>query len=173
MGSNPSSFKGGQLPVETVSWDDAMEFCRKLTERERQAGRLPTGTIYTLPTEAQWEYACRAGTTGDNAGEVDAMAWYYKNSGAATHAVGTKRANAWGLHDMHGNVWEWCLDWYGPYFGGRVTDPKGVPSGTLRVRRGGSWGDVAYSARSALRFISIPVTPNRSLGFLPARSSVP
>jgi len=173
MGSNPSHFKGGQLPVENVSWGDAMEFCRKLTERERQAGRLPTGTIYTLPTEAQWEYACRAGTTGDYAGEVDAMAWYGKNSGAATHAVGTKQANAWGLHDMHGNVLEWCLDWYGPYLGGRVTDPKSVPSGTNRVYRGGSWSYVAYIARSAFRNNYNPDLRNYNFGFRPARSSVP
>jgi formylglycine-generating enzyme required for sulfatase activity len=173
MGSNPSHFKGGQLPVENVSWGDAMEFCRKLTERERQAGRLPTGTIYTLPTEAQWEYACRAGTTGDYAGEVDAMAWYYKNSGAATRAVGTKQANAWGLHDMHGNVLEWCLDWYGPYLGGRVTDPKSVPSGPIRVIRGGSWSYEAYYARSAYRYNIIPDLRYYSIGFRPARSSVP
>jgi len=173
MGSNPSRFKGGQLPVENVSWGDAMEFCRKLTERERQAGRLPTGTIYTLPTEAQWEYACRAGRTGDYAGEVDAMAWYDKNSGAATHAVGTKQANAWGLHDMHGNVWEWCLDRYGPYLGGRVTDPKGVPSGSSRVLRGGSWADGAGSARSANRFDYYPGIRYYDFGFRLARSSVP
>ena len=169
---NPSHFKGGQLPVENVTWDDAMEFCRKLTERERQAGRLPTGTIYTLPTEAQWEYACRAGTTGDYAGEVDAMAWYAKNSGAATHAVGTKQANAWGLHDMHGNVWERCLDWYGPYSGGRVTDPKGALSGSLRVVRGGSWHIVAYGARSAYRSNVNPDYRVNSIGFRPALSSV-
>ena len=173
MGSNPSHFKGGQLPVEKVSWDDAMEFCRKLTERERQAGRLPTGTIYTLPTEAQWEYACRAGTTGDYAGEVDAMAWYNKNSGGATHEVGTKQANAWGLRDMHGNVWEWCLDWDGPYFGGRVTDPKGAPSGTFRVRRGGGWNDEADYARSAFRNFNGPAFRSNIVGFRPARSSVP
>ena len=173
MGGNPSHFKGGQLPVENVTWDDAMEFCRKLTERERQAGRLPTGTIYTLPTEAQWEYACRAGTTGDYAGEVDAMAWYDKNSGAATHAVGTKQANAWGLHDMHGNVWEWCLDRYGPYFGGGVTDPKGVPSGTIRVYRGGSWFHEAILARSAYRNYRNPDFRRNIIGFRPARSSVP
>ena len=174
MGSNPSYFKGGQLPVERVSWDDAMEFCRKLTERERQAGRLPAGTIYTLPTEAQWEYACRAGTTGDYAGEVDAMAWNTKNSGVTTHAVGTKQANAWGLHDMHGNVWERCLDWYGPYSGGRVTDPKGALSGTIRVMRGGSWSGEAIYARSADRGNFNPdYRYYRNIGFRPARSSVP
>ena len=175
MGSNPSYFKGGQLPVENVSWDDAMEFCRKLTERERQAGRLPTGTIYTLPTEAQWEYACRAGTTGDYAGGLDAMAWYSKNSGVTTRAVGTMRANAWGLHDMHGNVWEWCLDWYGPYSGGRVTDPKGAPSGTIRVYRGGSWNVGANYARSAFRYdeYGYPDYRFNGFGFRPARSSVP
>ena len=173
MGGHPSEFEGGQLPVESVSWNDAMEFCRKLTERERQAGRLPTGNIYTLPTEAQWEYACRAGTTGDYAGQVDAMAWYEKNSRDATHAVGTKQANAWGLYDMHGNVWEWCLDWYGAYSGGRVTDPKGVPSGSIRVLRGGSWGSVAYGARSASRGNGGPGFRNGLIGFRPALSSVP
>ena len=173
MGSNPSYFKGGQLPVENVSWDDTMEFCRKLTERERQAGRLPAGTIYTLPTEAQWEYACRAGTTEDYAGGLDAMAWYGKNSGVTTHAVGTMRANAWGLHDMHGNVWEWCLDWYGPYLGGRVTDPKGVPLGSNRVIRGGCWSIGAYGARSANRNFNVPGNRYDGIGFRPARSSVP
>ena len=166
MGSNPSHFKGGQLPVENVSWGDAMEFCRKLTERERQAGRLPTGTIYTLPTEAQWEYACRAGTTGDYAGKVDAMAWYAKNSGAATHAVGTKQANAWGLHDMHGNVWEWCEDWYADKLpGGSVSDFKGAASGSLRVNRGGSWWNDAANCRSAFRIRFSPGNRYDDLGF--------
>ena len=174
MGSNPSYFKGGQLPVERVSWDDAMEFCRKLTERERQAGRLPSGTIYTLPTEAQWEYACRAGTTGDYAGEVDAMAWYAKNSGAATHAVGTKQANAWGLHDMHGNVWEWCEDWYADKLpGGSVSDFKGAASGSDRVGRGGGWWNVAADCRSAIRFRLSPGYRHDFLGFRLALSSVP
>jgi len=174
MGSNSSRFKGGQLPVENVSWGDAMEFCRKLTERERQAGRLPSGTIYTLPTEAQWEYACRAGTTGDYAGEVDAMAWYAKNSGAATHAVGTKQANAWGLHDMHGNVWEWCADWYADKLpGGSVSDSKGPASGSFRVRRGGSWGYDAAYCRSAFRDGVSPGYRNGILGFRLALSSVP
>ena len=173
MGSNPSRSQGGQLPVENISWGDAMEFCRKLTERERQASRLPAGTVYTLPTEAQWEYAGRAETTGDYAGEWDAMAWYGKNSDHATHAVGTKRANAWGLQDMHGNVWEWCLDRYGPYSGGRVTDPKGAPSGAFRVIRGGGWGYGANGARSAGRSGSDPDYRHNGVGFRPARSSVP
>jgi formylglycine-generating enzyme required for sulfatase activity len=106
MGGNPSKFKGDKLPVENVSWDDAMAFCKKLTERERTAGRLPAGYIYTLPTEAQWEYACRAGTIGRYAGDLDAMAWYDENSSRKTHPVGSKKANGWGLSDMHGNVWE-------------------------------------------------------------------
>ena len=96
MGSNPSGFKGRSLPVENVSWDDAMEFCRKLTTLERSAGSLPKGYVYTLPTEAQWEYACRAGTTGDYAGDLQAMAWFAENAGRTTHAVATKQANALG-----------------------------------------------------------------------------
>ena len=151
MGSSPSHFKGDNLPVEQVSWNDAVEFCRKLTEMERAAGRLPEGYAYTLPTEAQWEYSCRAGTTGDYAGNLDSVGWYSSNSGNTTHLVGQKQANAWGLHDMHGNVWEWCADWKGDYPGGGVTDPTGPPSGTYRVFRGGGWGFPAVYCRSACR----------------------
>ena len=156
MGNNLSYFKGDDRPVEEVSWDDAMAFCRKLTERERAAFRLPEGYAYTLPTEAQWEYACRAGTTGDYAGNLDSMGWYDQNSRRTTHPVGQKQANAWGLFDMHGNVWEWCADWYGNYPGGSVTDPTGVPSGSDRVYRGGGWNDTASASHSAYRNGSEP-----------------
>jgi formylglycine-generating enzyme required for sulfatase activity len=172
MGSKPSSFKGGSLPVEQVSWDDAMQFCQRLTERERSAGRLPNGYAYTLPTEAQWEFACRAGTVGDYAGELDAMAWYEQNSGSTTHAVGTKEENAWGLSDMHGNVWEWCADWYGNYAGGSVRDPQGADSGSRRVCRGGGWWNSADRCRSALRVSYSPDRRAYSLGFRLALSSV-
>ena len=151
MGNNPSNFKGANLPVERVSWEEAMEFCRRLTERERSVGRLPAGYVYTLPTEAQWEYACRAGTTGDYAGDLNSMAWYDRNSGRRTQPVGTKQSNAWGLHDMHGNLAEWCLDWFGLYKGGSVTDPLGASSSDTRVSRGGSWRSSAAFCRSAHR----------------------
>lgn len=166
MGKNLSHFKGPTLPVERVSWDEAMTFCRKLTERERAAGRLPEGYAYQLPTEAQWEYACRAGTTGAYAGSLDAMAWYGANSGFRTQPVATKQANDWGLHDMHGNVWEWCLDWYADKFpGGSTSEPRGAASGTYRVYRGGSWGNSADRCRSALRLGNPPVNRNFILGF--------
>lgn len=165
MESNPSNFKGSDLPVEQVSWDDAMAFSRKLTERERQAGRLPDGYEYTLPSEAQWEYACRAGTTGAYAGDLDAMAWFKQNSGNTTHPVGQKGANAWGLYDMHGNVWEWCRDWYGNYPGGSVTDPTGPPQGSDRVSRGGCWGNDAAICRSAFRYRINPGFRLLNLGF--------
>ena len=167
MGSNPSDFKnaGRDAPVEQVSWDDAMQFCRKLTERERSAGRLPWGYDYTLPTEAQWEYACRAGTTGAYAGNLDSMGWYTSNSGNTTHPVAQKQANAWGLYDMHGNVWEWCRDWYGDYPGGSVTDPTGPSSGTFRVIRGGSWNFDAGICRSASRLRYDPGNRLNDLGF--------
>jgi formylglycine-generating enzyme required for sulfatase activity len=172
MGSNPSRFKGADRPVEQVSYDDALEFCRKLTARERAAGRLPSGYEYTLPTEAQWEYACRAGTTGDYAGSLDSMGWYGDNSGRQTHSVGQKQANAWGLYDMHGNVWEWCLDWYaGSLPGGTVRDPSGPSSGSFRVIRGGSWNDAASRCRSANRNHFVPGFFN--LGFRLALSSAP
>ena len=173
MGSNPSTSKGGDLPVERVSYEDAMEFCRKLTERERAGDRLPAGYEYTLPTEAQWEYACRAGTTGDYAGNLDAMGWYGGNSGRTTHAVGGKQANAWGLYDMHGNVWEWCLDGYFLYAGGSVTDPRGASSGPTRVVRGGTWGHGAVDCRSANRYSFSPGNGYDDVGFRLALSSVP
>jgi formylglycine-generating enzyme required for sulfatase activity len=170
MGNNPSRFEGTNLPVENVSYEDALAFCRKLTERERAANRLPEGYAYTLPTEAQWEYACRAGTTGDHAGNLNAMAWYYGNSGGKTHGVGGKQANAWGLHDMHGNVWEWCLDWR-DYWGRNVTDPRGVSSDSHRVNRGGSWYDDPDYCRSANRNGYTPSYRYDFLGFRLALSS--
>ncbi|MCP5531011.1 MAG: SUMF1/EgtB/PvdO family nonheme iron enzyme [Opitutaceae bacterium] len=146
MGDNPSKHRGDNLPVGTVSWEMAMEFCRRLPERELAAGRLASGYVFTLPTEAQWEYVCRAGTTGDFAGDLDATGWYKQNSGKTPHEVGLKQPNAWGLHDMHGNLWEWCLDWWGEYPGGAVTDPTGPSAGKLRVRRGGAWGSSAMGS---------------------------
>ena len=169
---DPASYLGNEdedLPMYFVSWNNAMEFARKLTERERAAGRLPAGYEYNLPTEAQWEYACRAGTTGatyagpNEAGVLDQIAWYDRNSAAGysgrglgptrsgPRSVGQKKPNAWGLHDMYGNIWQWCRDWYGPYPGGSVTDPFGPQSGTFRVNRGGSFGSGAKSERSACR----------------------
>jgi len=154
-----------QNPVVGVSWNDAMSFCKWLTERERAAGRLAAGYKYTLPTEAQWEYACRSGTTGAYAGDLDSMAWYGKNSGRKTHAVGGKQPNGWGLYDMHGNVWEWCSDWYGSYPSGSAVDPTGASSGSLRVRRGGSWGSNASICRSANRNRITPGYRSYFLGF--------
>jgi len=173
MGNNPSGFKGSDLPVEQVTWDDAMAFCRKLTEEERTAGLLPNAYEYTLPTEAQREYACRAGTTGDYAGNLDAMAWYSANAGRSTHPIGQKEPNAWGLYDMHGNVWEWCSDWYGERLpGGNATDPAGPSSGSVRVGRGGGWGVGATFCRSAARYGFVPDGRGCNLGFRVALSSV-
>lgn len=142
MRKNPSYFKGNNFPVECVSWDDAMAFCKKLTEREHAAGRLPRNWRYTLPTEAQWEYACRAGTTtrfcsGNSESALSKVAWWSSNSDGKVHSVGTRSPNAWGFYDMHGNVWEWCSDWYAALRGGK--DPAGAQSGSGRVIRGGGW----------------------------------
>ena len=161
MGSNPSHFKGGNLPVEKVSWDDAQRFIAKVNAR----GFLPKNWIFALPTEAQWEYACRAGTTGPFSGEsLDDVGWFDGNSGGKTHPVGTKKPNAWGFHDMHGNVWEWCADWYDNVLPGG-SDPTGPDTGLLRVGRGGSWGVVDSGCRSAIRYWSTPGYRNSCIGF--------
>lgn len=173
-GANPSRFTdvGKNAPVERVSWLDAMAWCKKLTARERAAGHLPAGYAYTLPTEAQWEYACRAGTTGDYAGNPDAMAWHDQNSGETTHPVGLKESNAWGFHDMSGNVLEWCLDWYGDYPRGAETDPAGPDSGYFRMARGGSWRMKIAVGRSAARAGGSPARRDYTLGFRLALTAV-
>ncbi|WP_461256864.1 SUMF1/EgtB/PvdO family nonheme iron enzyme [Treponema sp. R80B11-R83G3] len=176
METNPSDFKGDNLPVENVSWYDAVEYCNKRSQKE---GLTPAYTRngdnvtwnrgangYRLPTEAEWEYACRAGTTtAYNTGAIinDNTGWYSTNSGYKTHPVGEKPANTWGLYDMHGNVWDWCWDWYGNYSSGSQTDPMGASSGTVRVVRGGSEGDNGAMVRSAFRFTESPY--NRRGGF--------
>ena len=143
MGENPSQVKGPNLPVEKLSGFTATEFCAKLTARERQAHRLPKGYEYRLPTEAEWEYSCRAGTQtaysfGDAAGELADYAWYERNTTKKTHEVCLKKPNPWGLYDMHGNVWEWCVDGFAPYADGAATDPVAPDAGFGRVCRGGS-----------------------------------
>ncbi|MEK7677240.1 MAG: SUMF1/EgtB/PvdO family nonheme iron enzyme [Verrucomicrobiota bacterium] len=173
MGSNPSYFKGDtNRPVEQVSWVDATNFCARLTARERAAGRLGASDVYRLPTEAEWEYGARAGSTtrfsyGDDPGYVKLgdYAWFSGNSGSTTHPVGLKLPNAWGLHDMSGNVWEWCLDWYGSYPGGSLTDPRGPATGSNRVDRGGGWGGGGRGCRSAYRNGDTPDSRNGDLGF--------
>ncbi len=163
MSADPSRFKGDDLPVEQVSWNDAMEFARRLTEQARAAGGLPAGYAYTLPTEAQWEYAARAGRSGAFAEPVDEQAWHDQNS-RQTQRVGTRKANVWGLHDTLGNVWEWCFDWYAPYPGGSVTDYQGPASGSAKASRGGSWWAGPRGARPANRYRDMPHNGNDDLG---------
>lgn len=163
MGSNPSHFIGDDRPVENVSWDDCKKFCRKLTKRN--SALLPNGYQVALPTEAQWEYACRAGTVGDYAGELDRMGWYDSNSWRQTQIVAKKQPNAWGLHDMHGNVFEWCADWFGAYPARAVSNPTGPKSGSDRVMRGGGWFNNARSCRSADRSWGRPDFRYDGLGF--------
>jgi len=172
MRGNPSRFKGSDRPVEQVSWEEAVEYCRKLTAKQRAEGILPEGWEWRLPTEAEWEYAARAGTTGARYGELNTIAWHIGNSGSQTHPVKQKIANAWGLYDMMGNVWEWCADWSGDYSTGSVTDPTGPSSGSGRVNRGGGWGSGAWSARSANRSRCEPGIRYYDLGFRPALCSV-
>jgi formylglycine-generating enzyme required for sulfatase activity len=175
MGNNPSHYTnaGTAAPVEQVSWDDAMAFCRKLTQQERAVGRLPHGYAFTLPTEAQWEYACRAGTTGPRYAEnISAIAWYGDPAGS-THPVGMKEPNAFGLYDMLGNVLEWCSDWLGDYPGGRVTDPVGPDAGFYRVTRGASWWSSSADCRAAGRLWESQGYPySELLGFRVAVSLV-
>ena len=189
--ADPALYLGNEdddLPMYFVSWNEAMEFARKLTGRERAAGRLPAGYEYSLPTEAQWEYACRAGSTGatyagpNNPAVLDQIAWYDQNSAAGysgrrlgptrsgPRAVAQKQPNAWGLYDMQGNIWQWCRDWYGPYPRGDVTDPIGPESGTARVNRGGSFGSGAHALRSAARAANPPPEASAYRGFRVALS---
>jgi formylglycine-generating enzyme required for sulfatase activity len=161
LGSNPSGFPGDlNRPVESVSWLDATNYCARLTQQELAAGRIPPGSRYRLPTEAEWEYAARAGTTtrfsyGDDPNFTDLIdhAWYSANSGFGTHPVGQKAPNPWGLYDTEGNVWEWTLDWYGTYPGGTVTDPQGPASNPqgVKVIRGGAWDAFEADCRSGRR----------------------
>jgi hypothetical protein len=152
MGSDLNDAQEPALPKVGISWWDAMEFCQKLTVFEQVAGRIPYGYAYTLPTEAQWEYACRAGGKGDEIGELDKMAWHGSNSDGRLHAVGGKLPNAWGISNMLGNASEWCLDYYVDNLpGGEVTDPVGPPDGTLRAVRGGNFTSSPANCRPAKR----------------------
>ncbi|MDR0444446.1 MAG: formylglycine-generating enzyme family protein [Treponema sp.] len=188
MGTNPSNFKGSDLPVERVTWFDAVEYCNR---RSQEEGLTPAYTRtgdnvtwnrsangYRLPTEAEWEYACRAGTTtpfntGNNIttsqANYDGDYPYNRNalgsSRRRTTNVGSFPANAWGLFDMHGNVWEWCWDWFGDYSSANLDDPAGVPSGSSRVIRGGSWDNSGAGVRSAYRRSLTPSFRIINLGF--------
>jgi len=200
MGNNPSFFSstgGGkdkvvgqptdQDPVENVSWLDTVVFCNKLSEKEGLkpfyelepgTARVPdwAGPGYRLPTEAEWEYACRANSKtrysfGNSEGRLGERGWYGGNSGGQTHPVGQKRSNALGLFDMHGNICEWCWDGYGEHYYqvSPVEDPRGPAAAALRVFRGGSWLDDPRYCRSALRSRDTPVSRNYDLGFRLAR----
>jgi formylglycine-generating enzyme required for sulfatase activity len=161
MGTSPSFHPCGDVcPVEQVSWEDVQEFMVSLNARDPGKG-------YRLPTEAEWEYAARAGTTGDfgGTGVLDEMGWYNGNSDSTTHTVKGKEPNAWGLHDMHGNVWEWVQDWFGGYPVGPVDDPTGPATGSARVGRGGSYADDPPALRSSSRLDVFPTVRNRALGF--------
>lgn len=161
MGSNPSYFEGDDLPVEQVSWDDCQEFIRKLNSL--------TGQNFRLPTEAEWEFACRGGNNSrgykySGSNYIDNVAWNWDNSGKKTHPVATKSPNELGIYDMSGNVWEWCADRYGDYSSGAQTNPKGPYDGSSRVIRGGCWGNFAWRCRSSDRSRGNPACRGNYLG---------
>ena len=173
MRNNPSHFKGPKNPVEKVSWDDCQQFLDKLNKRQGNPADK-----FVLPTEAQWEYACRAGSTtrycfGDDESKLGEYAWYDKNSDEKAHPVGEKKPNAWGLYDMHGSVWEWCQDWYGDgyYKESPVDDPTGPATGSRRALRGGSWLFPAWFCRLANRGRAGPVFRYYFLGLRVSPSS--
>jgi formylglycine-generating enzyme required for sulfatase activity len=179
MGSNPSYYKGENLPVEQITWYDAVKFCNALSLKE---GLTPAYTIngatavwnrntngYRLPTEAEWEYACREEIA--KIGDLNAKGWHYGNSSKETHPVGQKQPNTLGLYDMHGNVWEWCWDWYDAYPTEEQTDPAGAAFGYYRVMRGGSWANGPQYLRATARNSSLPYNKNRGLGFRLARNA--
>jgi len=173
MGGNPSRFPGPRNPVEQVSWEDCQAFLGKLNERYPSPG-----AIFRLPTEAEWEYACRAGSSthwcfGDDEASLKEYAWYAANSGHRPQSVGQKRLNAWGLCDMHGNVWEWCADWHESdyYTRSPTNDPKGPFFGSVRVLRGGSYYFRARFTRSAYRNEDTPFSRSRDFGLRVARTA--
>jgi len=195
MGGSPASFVGcgSECPVEQVTWWSALAYCNALSQQaglpecyalQGCTGKGADGALdcssltfegldcpgYRLPTEAEWEYAARAGSTEPRYGALDDIAWYDGNSGDTTHAVAQKQANAWGLYDMLGNVWEWTGDWYGSYSTDSVTDPTGPPGGSYRVYRGGGWSGTGRLVRSADRASVSPGLRLNYLGFRPARS---
>lgn len=187
MGTNPSEFSelGPDAPVENVSWEDAMRFCRRVTRRERAWQRIPSQYSFRLPTEAQWEYACRAGTTtayawgnrfpegicnaenSEGTGEDGNVATFHKQGRPVSSSmpVGTFEPNAWGFYDMHGNVWEWCHDWYADYPAKPETEPNGPDTGEIKVLRGGSWFSGKGRCRSANRDWGDPGNRYHDLGF--------
>ena len=172
MGNNPSGFKGDDLPVEQVSWNDAMAFCAKLNE----LGKAPKGWKFTLPTEAQWEYAARGGNKSchfiySGSDDFDEVAWHVRNAGDKTHPVAQKKANELGLYDMSGNVWEWCLDLYED---GYARDPEFLTGnrGSFRVNRGGSWYYLPKFSRSASRDCDAASFHDDDVGFRVALVSV-
>jgi formylglycine-generating enzyme required for sulfatase activity len=180
MNENPSVFKGDHNPVESISWFDAARFCNALSKtmnivpaykiNGEKVEWVQGASGFRLPTEAEWEYSARGGTTarfacGDLESGLETMAWYYQNSGGKTHPVGQKEPNAWGLFDMHGNVYEWTWDWYVAYPRGSVNDPVDDSEDLARVIRGGSWLDVAQNCRSANRGGDPPAYRNVNLGF--------
>jgi len=170
-GKNPSKFTGDlQRPVDKVSHMDAQAYCEAITRRERDARRLPVGLEYRLPTEAEWEYACRAGTTnrfsfGDDTTDAALYAWTDENSEASTHPIGLKRPNPWGLYDMHGNVWEWVHDWFAEYPAMALTNPAGPPTSKFKVFRGGGWNNEIQFARSGNRFMMSATNGIHFVGF--------
>jgi formylglycine-generating enzyme required for sulfatase activity len=162
MGAKPSTNKAPTNPVEQVSWNEATEFCRRLSAK--------AGNTVRLPTEAEWEYACRAGSRtrfccGDSESALAEYAWFIENSPTQTHAVGQRKPNAWGLYDMHGNLWEWCQDYGDSYAARAVTDPTGPASGSSCVLRGGSWGRRPQECRSATRRWEPPDLRRGNFGF--------
>ena len=179
MHVNPSQFKDQpNAPVEKVKFYDSVAYCARLTQRERKSGNIPANYSYRLPTEAEWEYACRAGTTnlfsfGDSDDLAETYSWTAENSDEKTHPVGLKKPNPWGLYDIHGNVWEWCLDWYGDYPSEPVTDPTGPEQGETKVFRGGGWNNDAPFARSANRFTMSPSNGIHFVGFRIVLAEIP
>jgi formylglycine-generating enzyme required for sulfatase activity len=185
-GKRPADFQGDDLPVENINWFEAVQFCNDLSKMlnlesayridGEQAAEWDQESLgFRLPTEAKWEYVCRAGATtrfacGDLASDLETMGWYGQNSGHKTHPVKSKPPNTWGIFDMHGNVREWVWDWYGEYPGGVAVDPKGPERGAHRVIRGGSWGSGARLCRSAYRFDYLPGIRDFLVGFRLTRS---